>query len=115
MVRCDHDLRSAKRAAVHLKGRVAAPDPRRDRDVRRTGSASAARERLRVLLKNDRDLFNETDLITVLQEEILDVVSRHLAVDPDSIQMSVHRRPTTLAMSIAMPNVQHKGYYPLTA
>jgi cell division topological specificity factor len=115
MVRRDHDLRPAKRVAAHLKGCVAALGPRRDRDVRPPGSASVACERLRVMLKNDRDLFGETDLITVLQEEILGVVSRHLAVDPDTIQVSVNRRPTTLAMSIAIPNVQHKGYYPLTA
>jgi cell division topological specificity factor len=74
-----------------------------------------ARERLQVLLKNDRDLFGETDLITVLQEEILGVVSRHVAIDPDTVQVSVNRRPTTLAVSIAIPNVQHKGYYRLTA
>ena len=111
MVRCDHDLRSAKRAAAHLNGCVAAHGPRRDRDVRLIGSGSVARERLQVLLKNDRDLFGETDLITLLQEEILGVVSRHVAIDPDTVQVSVNRRPTTLAVSIAIPNVQHKGYF----
>jgi cell division topological specificity factor len=76
------------------------------RFLRPISSAPVARERLQILLEYERNLVSQTDLITVLREEILAVVSRHVTVDADKVQVSVDRRHkvSTLAVDIEIPN-----------
>jgi len=49
---------------------------------------------------------SQIDLFAVLREEILEVVSRHVNVDPDKVQVTVDRGPkfSTLAVDIEIPN-----------
>jgi cell division topological specificity factor len=54
-------------------------------------SAPVARERLQILLEYDRRVVSQTDLLAVLREEILKVVSRYLTVDPDKALVWVDR------------------------
>ena len=65
-----------------------------------------ARERLQILLEYERKLGSHVDLIAVLREEILEVLSRHVTVDPDKVQISVDRgaHVSTLAVDIEIPN-----------
>ena len=57
----------------------------------RRGSAPVARERLQILLSHERVLSGKTDLVAVLQEEILAVVAKHIALDRDKIQIKLDR------------------------
>jgi cell division topological specificity factor len=74
--------------------------------LRPISSAPVARERLQILLEYERNLVSQTDLISVLREEILAVVGRHVAVDPDRVQISVDRgsKFSVLAVDIQIPN-----------
>ena len=74
--------------------------------ARRRGSAPVARERLQILLEYERCLVNRSDLITVLRQEILRVVARHVTIDLDKVQVKVDRGETvsTLAVDIKIPN-----------
>jgi len=69
-------------------------------------SAPVARERLQILLEYERRQHGARDLATVLREEILAVVSRHVSVDPDRVQVKLdrHERTATLAVDIEFPN-----------
>jgi cell division topological specificity factor len=69
-------------------------------------SAPVARERLQILLEYERKLGSHVDLIGVLREEILEVVSRHVTVDPDKVQITMDRgaKFSTLAVDIEIPN-----------
>jgi cell division topological specificity factor len=69
-------------------------------------SAPMARERLQILLEYERKLGSQVDLFAVLREEILAVVSKHVSVDPDKVQVTVDRRAkfSTLAVDIEIPN-----------
>jgi cell division topological specificity factor len=69
-------------------------------------SAPVARERLQILLEYERKLGSHVDLIAVLREEILEVLSRHVTVDPDKVQISFDRgtHVSTLAVDIEIPN-----------
>jgi cell division topological specificity factor len=69
-------------------------------------SAPVARERLQILLEYERKLGSQVDLFAVLREEILEVVSRHVTVDPDKVQVTVDRgaKFSTLAVDIEIPN-----------
>jgi len=74
--------------------------------ARRRSSAPVARERLQILLEYERCLVNRSDLITVLRQEILRVVARHVTIDLDKVQVKVDRGETvsTLAVDIKIPN-----------
>jgi cell division topological specificity factor len=69
-------------------------------------SAPVARERLQILLEYERRHHGKQDLVTVLREEILAVVSRHVTVDPDRVQVKLdrHDRMSTLAVDIQFPH-----------
>jgi cell division topological specificity factor len=74
--------------------------------ARRGGSAPVARERLQILLEYERSVVNHKDLIAILREEILALVARHVAIDPEKVQVKVDRGAmvSTLAVDIEIPN-----------
>jgi cell division topological specificity factor len=69
-------------------------------------SAPVARERLQILLEYERRAHGKQDLVAILREEILAVVSRHVTVDPDRVQVKLERqeRMSTLAVDIEFPH-----------
>ena len=72
----------------------------------RGSSAPIARERLQILLAHERDARSQPDLLGILREEILAVISRHVSFDPDKVQITMDRGKTvsTLAVDIEIPN-----------
>jgi cell division topological specificity factor len=74
--------------------------------IRRRASAPVARERLQILLEYERSMVSQVDLLAILRQEILAVVSRHVTIDPDRVQVSVDRGDdvSTLAVGIEIPN-----------
>ena len=72
----------------------------------RTASAPVARERLQILLAHERSLRGQPDLLELLREEILAVVSRHVELDPDKVVVKMERGETvsTLEVDIELPS-----------
>jgi cell division topological specificity factor len=72
----------------------------------RRGSAPVARERLQLLLAHERSTRSQPDLLGLLREEILDVIKRHVAFEPDKIliKMDRGRSVSTLEFEIEIPN-----------
>lgn len=72
----------------------------------RRGTAPVARERLQILLAHERNARNQPDLLDTLREEILAVISRHVAFEPDKVLIKVDRGKSicTLAVDIEIPN-----------
>ena len=70
------------------------------------GSAPVARERLQILLAHERNALHQPDLLGVLREEILALISRHVSFDPDKVQIKMDRGKSvsTLAVDIEIPN-----------
>jgi cell division topological specificity factor len=75
--------------------------------ARRRRSAPVARERLRILLEYERAAAGQKDVMLILREEILAVIGRHVAVDPEKVMVKVDRGTTvsTLEIDIEVPNV----------
>ena len=69
-------------------------------------SAPIARERLQILLAHERGLRGQPDLLMLLREEILSVVSRHVALDPEKVMVRMERgrNVSTLEVDIELPN-----------
>ena len=68
-------------------------------------SASAARNRLKVLLAHERAVAGQSKLVEVLQDEILVVIAKHVTVERDKVQVKMDRSETssTLAIEIELP------------
>ena len=69
-------------------------------------SAPIARERLQILLAHERSQRGQPDLLMLLREEILCVVSRHVALDPEKVMVRMERgrNVSTLEVDIELPN-----------
>jgi cell division topological specificity factor len=72
----------------------------------RRGSAPVARERLQILLAHERVARGQPDLLGVLREEILAVISRHVSFEPDKVRIKLDRGKSvsTLEVDIEIPN-----------
>ena len=72
----------------------------------RKASAPVARERLQILLAHERGLRGQPDLLGILREEILAVVSRHVTLDPEKVVVRMDRGKTvsTLEVDIEVSN-----------
>ena len=68
-------------------------------------SAPVARDRLKVLLAHERAFVGKTDLVAVLRAEILAVISKHVAVDGDSVRVKAERsdKVSVLTVDIEIP------------
>ena len=72
----------------------------------RARSAPVARERLQVLLAHERAaLSGDSDLISVLREEILAVIARHVSVSPEQVRIRADRGASisTLEVEVEIP------------
>jgi cell division topological specificity factor len=67
---------------------------------KRQKSAPQARERLQVLLAHERSSIGQSDLVTILREEILAVISKHVQVDADKVQVKLDRDKTMSLLEI---------------
>ena len=73
----------------------------------RKPSAPVARERLQILLAHERMAGGKSDLAAILQEEILAVISKHVAIDRKKVQVKLDRDKdvSTLEIDIEMPEL----------
>lgn len=72
---------------------------------KRSSSAPVARERLQILLAHERAVTGQSDLIAVLQDEMLAVIARHFPLDSDAIKIKVDRGDaiSTLEVEVEIP------------
>lgn|SRR5262249_54338210 len=66
---------------------------------RRT-SAPVARERLQILLAHERAIIGQRDLISILREEILAGIAKHIRMDPDKIHVKMERGDTVSTLEV---------------
>ena len=68
-------------------------------------SASVAHDRLKVLLAHERAAVGKTDLISVLRDEILAVIRKHVLINPENVRITADRseKVSTLTVDIDIP------------
>jgi cell division topological specificity factor len=73
---------------------------------KRRTSAPVARERLQVLLAYERKNRDQPDLVAILREEIMAVITKHVQVDQDDVRVTMERGETmsTLEIDVQIPN-----------
>ena len=73
---------------------------------RRTpATASVAKERLRIIVAQERSARGGPDYLPLLRRELLEVIRKYVNVDPDAIQISLEREEgqEVLELSVALP------------
>lgn len=70
-------------------------------------SAPVARDRLKVLLAHERAMTGRPDLVSVLREEILAVIRKHVPVDPGKVNVRADRdgAVSTLTVDIELTSI----------
>ncbi len=71
----------------------------------RRSTAPIARDRLQILLSHERAFIGGNDLAATLQEEILRVIAKHIAIDRDKVKVNLERGESfsTLEIDVEMP------------
>ena len=71
----------------------------------RRSSAPVARDRLQILLSHERAFVGGNDLAATLQEEIIRVIAKHIAIDRDKVKVNLDRGESvsTLEIDVEMP------------
>ena len=74
---------------------------------RRNNSAPIARERLQVLLAHERAFVGKSDLLSILQDEIIAVITKHVAIDREKVQIKLDRGASvsTLEIDVEVPGL----------
>ena len=74
---------------------------------RRNNSAPTARERLQVLLAHERAFVGKSDLLSILQDEIIAVITKHVAIDREKVQIKLDRGASvsTLEIDVEVPGL----------
>ena len=74
---------------------------------KRRNTAPVARERLQILLAHERIAGTHSQLVAVLQEEILAVIAKHMQIDRDKVHVKLDRgnEVNTLEIDIEMPSL----------
>ncbi|MEO6075947.1 MAG: cell division topological specificity factor MinE [Dokdonella sp.] len=69
-------------------------------------SANVAKERLRIIVAQERAQRGTPDYISVLRREILEVIRKYVNVDPDAVQINVERDGDheVLELSVSLPD-----------
>jgi len=68
-------------------------------------TAPVARERLQLLLAHERAISGKSDLIAILQEEIMAVITKHFPVEQEGITVKMERGEvvSTLEVEVEIP------------
>jgi cell division topological specificity factor len=69
------------------------------------GSAPVARERLQILLAHERVALGPRDLVTILRDELLATIARHIEFDPAKLSVKMDRSGSfsTLEIDVEIP------------
>lgn len=68
-------------------------------------SASVARERLRIIVAQERSTRGAPDYLPLLRRELLEVIRKYVNVDPEAVQVNLESEGDNevLELSVALP------------
>ena len=68
-------------------------------------TASLAKERLRIIVAQERSSRNAPDYLPLLRREVMEVIRKYVNVDPEAVQISVEKEGghEVLEFSVALP------------
>lgn len=85
--------------------------PKKAEPAAAPASASQAKERLQIVLAHERIGRTREDFLPKLQQELVAVVARYVAIDPGKVNINLDRggELSTLAIEIELPGPKPAG------
>lgn len=73
---------------------------------RQPNSASVAKERLRIIVAQERSARGGPDYLPMLRREILEVIRKYVHVDPDAVQINLDKDGghDVLELTVSLPD-----------
>ena len=71
-------------------------------------SASLAKERLRIIVAQERNARGSPDFLPLLRRELLEVIHKYVNVDPSAVQITLGNEDghEVLELSVSLPEAQ---------
>ncbi|SDU17907.1 cell division topological specificity factor MinE [Halopseudomonas salegens] len=71
-----------------------------------TTTASVAKERLQIIVAHERGQRNQPDYLPQLQQEIIDVISKYVAIDRDQVSVALENQGdcSILELNVTLPD-----------
>jgi cell division topological specificity factor len=71
-------------------------------------SANVAKERLRIIVAQERNTRGNPDYLPLLRRELLEVIHKYVNVDPSAVQINLGHEEghEVLELSVALPEAQ---------
>jgi cell division topological specificity factor len=68
-------------------------------------AAPVARERLQILLAHERVALGPGDLVSILRDELLKTIGRHVEIDPEKVKVTMDRTGafSTIEIDVEIP------------
>ena len=84
---------------------------------RKSNTAQTAKERLQILLAHERIDCSNSDLLPILQRDILEVIRKHLKIDGDAVDIKLERHDevSSLEINVELPPSVKLGTTPPAA
>ena len=78
---------------------------------RQPPSAQVAKERLRIIVAQERSARGGPDYLPLLRRELLEVIRKYVNVDPEAVVINLERDQgqEVLELSVALPDKMHAG------
>ncbi len=72
-------------------------------------SANVAKERLRIIVAQERNTRGNPDYLPLLRRELLEVIHKYVNVDPSAVQINLGHEEghEVLELSVALPEAKH--------
>jgi len=76
-----------------------------------SSSANVAKERLRIIVAQERSTRGAPDYLPTLRRELLEVIRRYVNIDPSAVQINLGRDDghEVLELSVALPEEPRDG------
>ena len=76
----------------------------------RKKTANVARERLQIILAHERAGRTGPDYLPQLQRELVEVISKYVAINPDDIKVQLERKDEfeVLEVNIVLPEIERR-------
>ena len=71
-----------------------------------SGSASQAKERLKVIVAHERQQRNQPEYLAAMQQEILDVIRKYIPAEDEDVNIQVEQegQVSVLELNVTLPN-----------
>jgi len=71
-------------------------------------TAATAKNRLQILIQQERSLRGAPDYLPLLQRELLEVIRKYIAVDAEAVKVEVHKdgEQELLDISVTLPEAR---------